>query len=619
MMPETPTNPERESRQDWLVKVFASVVSVNSLALGTQIGLLSMMAPLLKKYFGLSGTEISVYQSAMLFAAIFGALGVSSLLDPLGRLNTLAFASGMFLIGTFIVAASWSYGMLLAGTAVIGIGAGAGLAIDPLYISEIAKSNDRGHFVTFSEIFIVFGQLFGFASGFLVTAFVPNTDRWRIIASTGALPPLFLLLAVAFVLPESPRWLAANGRTEDAMKVFQEDLAYSRAESEALVQRILKDLTDLQRQARGSSLLTEEFSLLFPFRALALLCCSEPPAGTTTTTTEALDEDAESSSADAPLLMSRSVLDARHPWVGLMISLRTTPATRGSLSVAVGIAACQMLSGVDVVVFNLSFLMTAIGVTSPTVQTALFVLVGLCRFVTALVVANYLDKVGRRPLVLGSAFGNCLLLAAMASAMAIFMSDDSKGSTPAVTMILLVCLASVAFEAGLGPGTWLVSSEVLFNKIRLPALGLATATNRFVDAVLVASSFLVRELLGWTGLFAVLALLSVFVVAFVFVHLPETANKSLEDMFDYFDQREAQKSAVAALAEQFDHEELDYNNDIFGAAERHRRRPPSSYGGTASGTPPPAAAAASSSKDRGQPLLVISSSTTSSSSSDKQR
>ena len=481
------------------MRFYALLVAMNSMALGAQIGLISMLAPMVKKFFDLSGNETSFYEGVMIFGGIWGALGMSSLLDPMGRLSAFALSSALFLAGAAAVALAQSYAALMVGTSIIGLGSGLGLALDPLYISEISKKETRGHFVTFSEIFIVFGQLFGFCCGFLVEIFVKNDQRWRMIAAFGAVPPLLLLVAVAFFLPESPRWLAANGRIDDAKKVFTKSLAYTESEADLLVDAIIQDVTELN--ADVATLFTEGETDFF-------------------------------------LTSSSPVSSAKQPWVALWRSAKGSQATREVLFLGIGIAAVQMLAGIDVLTFNFSFLMSSYGVHNSTTISGLLVIIGLGRFITCIIVSFYLDSAGRRPLLLFSSFGNALCITGIASALAIFQSTSSTEGSSYRAMILfgLSFMACISFEAGLGPGAWLVSSEILFTKIRLPALGLCTSTNRFVDAILVSCSALIKGLLGWVGLFAILACLATYALCFIFVHLPETKGKSLEEMFEYFDQ-----------------------------------------------------------------------------------
>ena len=83
---------------------------------------------------------------------IFGAMGSYLLSDKLGRKSNFATAAMLFLVGIVLQAAAFNYWLLLVGRSLVGIGAGIGFAIDPVYIAEISPSRDRGFLVGFSEI-----------------------------------------------------------------------------------------------------------------------------------------------------------------------------------------------------------------------------------------------------------------------------------------------------------------------------------------------------------------------------------------------------------------------------------------------------------------------------------
>eukprot|EP00980_Cylindrotheca_fusiformis_P008728 scaffold1868_cov193-Cylindrotheca_fusiformis.AAC.13 len=86
----------------------------------------------------------------------------------------------------------------------------------------------------------------------------------------------------------------------------------------------------------------------------------------------------------------------------------------------------------------------------------------------------------------------------------------------------------------MGPGAWLIPSEVFATSIRAKAMSIAAFSNR-IGATIVASTFItVEDALGWTGFFLLLAGSCVVVFAFIYFFLPETKGRSLEDMSHYF-------------------------------------------------------------------------------------
>ena len=92
----------------------------------------------------------------------------------------------------------------------------------------------------------------------------------------------------------------------------------------------------------------------------------------------------------------------------------------------------------------------------------------------------------------------------------------------------------MSFSLGIGPGCWLVASEVFPLVIRAKCMALATVANR-VFSSLIASTFLSwAGAMSYAGYFYFFTALSVVLWATLYVYLPETAGRSLEAMAGYF-------------------------------------------------------------------------------------
>jgi len=91
--------------------------------------------------------------------------------DRYGRIKTMFSAALLFLIGGLIILVSWNFTTMIIGRLITGVGVGIGLAVDPLYISEISPKSKRGSLVTLSEFAINIGILLGFISNFVFSYF----------------------------------------------------------------------------------------------------------------------------------------------------------------------------------------------------------------------------------------------------------------------------------------------------------------------------------------------------------------------------------------------------------------------------------------------------------------
>ncbi|TWH15472.1 MFS transporter [Rhodococcus rhodochrous] len=151
---------------------------------------------------------------------LVGALGGGWLADRMGRLNVIIVSLALYAVMSLGMAFTDSLMLFLVFRFVQGIGLGAEVPVAATYIGEITKAHKRGRFVLLYEVIFPVGLV----ASAIVSAWVVPRFGYQILFALGAIP--ILLLPVLFRLPESPRWLAARGRLDDA------DAAMRRIETE---------------------------------------------------------------------------------------------------------------------------------------------------------------------------------------------------------------------------------------------------------------------------------------------------------------------------------------------------------------------------------------------------
>ena len=99
-------------------------------------------------------------------------------------------------------------------------------------------------------------------------------------------------------------------------------------------------------------------------------------------------------------------------------------------------------------------------------------------------------------------------------------------------MLTVLGLASYLafFSCGMGPGGWLIPSEVFAMCIRAKAMSATTFLNRLTATVMATSFLSVAHAISWPGFFLFLALVCMAGALFLFSFLPETMGRSLEDI-----------------------------------------------------------------------------------------
>ena len=168
---------------------------------------LPVIVPLWKLAPGQVGTLIS----AGFLGQLIGALIGGSLAERFGRRPVIVVAVLWFGLLSLACGFAWSYQSLLVLRLAQGLGLGAEVPVAATYISELAKAGGRGRFVLLFELVFPLGLV---AAALLGRWIVP-TLGWQYLFFVGGVPALFALFMTRN-LPESPRWLAARGRSAEA-------------------------------------------------------------------------------------------------------------------------------------------------------------------------------------------------------------------------------------------------------------------------------------------------------------------------------------------------------------------------------------------------------------------
>jgi MFS transporter, putative metabolite:H+ symporter len=154
------------------------------------------------------------------FGMFVGVLGFAAVTDLVGRRAAFLITLLIYSLGTLLAAFSPNAAVLLVLRFISGIGIGAELVIIDTYVSDLVPPHSRGHFVAVAQIAGFLGApVVALVSYLLIpTHFLLDGWRWvMVIGGAGAL--LFWYLRSS--LPESPRWLEARGRRDEAEAIVE--------------------------------------------------------------------------------------------------------------------------------------------------------------------------------------------------------------------------------------------------------------------------------------------------------------------------------------------------------------------------------------------------------------
>lgn len=513
-------------------------VALGGFLMGFDASVISGVVGFIRAEFNLTDLELGWAVGSLTLTATLGMLTAGPASDRFGRRAILVVAAVLYAVSAVASALAQDLNSFILARMIGGLGVGASLIVAPMYLSEIAPARVRGRLVSLNQLNIVIGISAAFFSNYflLQLANTPSLEPfiweftqdnvWRWMLAIEVLPALLFLVALAFV-PQSPRWLVMKSRESEAFAVL---------------------------------------SRLFHSQH-----CHEQIA--------AIKEGLQSGPAKKAL-----------PLADLF-----GPGLRWCLALGIGLAVLQQITGINAVFFYapMIFEQSGIGQDAAFLQA---VLVGMVNLTFTVLAMLLIDRLGRRPLLLGGLVGIVLSMGLLAYGFGsasyqisttallnaglpsdvvdllmpmngqVFESEIAlndalaasigqsqalqwKGELVKATiqanagLILVAILGFVAsFAISLGPIMWVMLSELFPLHVR----GIAVSVAGFINSTV---SFCVQLLFPWqlstlgTALtFALYGLFALIGLVLTWKYVPETRNKTLEELGSQLLSRDAGRS-----------------------------------------------------------------------------
>jgi MFS transporter, putative metabolite:H+ symporter len=218
---------EEVLREHGLTRFHRKAVLVTGIAwtfVAMEILLIGFVQPIFASLWDLNGRMQGLVNSAALAGSLVGSLALGRLADRIGRRAIFQYAILWYAVFTALTALSWGPWSVMTFRFLAGLGLGALLVVDPSMLAEYLPPQRRGRLLVFLDFWWPVGLLL--ATGLSYVFLGPTFDRfgdwsWRYLFIAAAFPA-FLAFLVRRTLPESPYFLARNGRSKEAAEVLSE-------------------------------------------------------------------------------------------------------------------------------------------------------------------------------------------------------------------------------------------------------------------------------------------------------------------------------------------------------------------------------------------------------------
>ncbi|KAL5387436.1 hypothetical protein DPSP01_003659 [Paraphaeosphaeria sporulosa] len=409
--------------------------------------------------------------------ALFTAWISDPINDLIGRRGTIFIAAIFSVLAPIGSGLTQHWGQLAACRVLLGVGMGLKEVTVPVFSAENVPASVRGGLVMSWQIWTAFGIFLGTVANLVVMDV--GRIAWRLQLGSAFIPAVPLLFGIYFV-PESPRWLMKKRRYAKAYKSFLR-------------------LRNTPLQAARDLYYTH-----------ALLAQEE-------------------------VLVKEAGLTPSSNFFSRFVELFTIPRVRRATQASGIVMIGQQMCGINIigkclpgkVAFYSSTIFREGGATDKVALIASFGF-GLVNFVFAWPAVWTIDTFGRRGLLLFT-FPN-MFWSLLVAGMCYYIPASSTAHMALIA--LFVYIFGAFYSPGMGPVPFTYSAEVFPLSHREMGMSWAVATNNFWASVLSLTLPTMLRVMKAQGVFGFYAGLNIVAVIMIFLWLPETKQRTLEEL-DY--------------------------------------------------------------------------------------
>jgi MFS transporter, SP family, sugar:H+ symporter len=242
--PSTTTMIQAATSPSYVIAL-SSVAAIGGFLFGFDSGVINGAVDALAHAFGTRAATTGFAVASVLLGCAIGAFVAGTVADRYGRRPTMLLNAVLFLVSAVATGMAGSAGVFITARLVGGLAIGAASVLAPMYIAEVAPTRMRGRLASLQQMAIVLGLFGAFLSNDVLVRLAGGAGAtlwfgapaWRWMFWMEAVPSVAFFVGV-LLIPESPRFLVAHGRHNDARGIF----ARIGGDADALVRQVEQSL-----------------------------------------------------------------------------------------------------------------------------------------------------------------------------------------------------------------------------------------------------------------------------------------------------------------------------------------------------------------------------------------